>query len=83
MNLQKEDRTTRQKWKQHIEGKDSPQTLERAIIILKTESQSALTAISTGIQPKNAGRRKKRKLRNVSSTTKKGTQPRTIKKGSQ
>ena len=36
-------------------------------------NQSISIATSTSIWPKNAERKKKRKLRNVSNTTKKGT----------
>jgi len=46
--------------------------LERAITISKTESQSTSIATNTGIWPKNTGRRKRRKLGNVSNATKKG-----------
>ena len=60
-------------------GENSPWILEKAITISKIRSQSASTAIDTGIWPKNAGRRKRRKLGNVSNATKKGTLPRIAK----
>jgi len=55
-----------------MEGKNSPWILERTMTISKTGSQSALIATNMGIWPKNAGRRKRRKLGNVSNATKKG-----------
>jgi len=55
-----------------VESKDSPWTLERAMIISKTEGQSASITTNTGIWPKNARRRKRRKLGNISNMTKKG-----------
>jgi len=41
--------------------------------ISKTGSQSTSIATNMGIWPNNARRRKRRKLGNVSNTTKKGT----------
>ena len=46
------------------------------------ESQSASTVTSIDIQSKNTEKRKRRKLRNVSNTIKKDTQPRTVKESS-
>jgi len=54
-----------------MEDKNSPWTLERTMTISKIGSQSALIVTNIGIWPKNTGRRKRRKLGNVSNTTKK------------
>ena len=54
------------------------------MIISKMGSQSASTATSTAIWPKNVGtKRKKKKPEGVSSVTKKDTLQRTVKKSSQ
>jgi len=57
--------------------------LESQTIISRTGSLNALTATSMGIWPKDAGRRKRRKLGNVSSATKKDISQRTVKRNSQ
>jgi len=54
--------------------------LEKAMITSKTESRSASIAASTDIWPKNAERRKRRKLGNVSNVIKKDTLPKIAKK---
>jgi len=61
MNLQKDNRITRQKWKQHTESEDSPWTLKRAMTISKTGSQNASIATSMGIWSKNVGIKRRRK----------------------
>ena len=58
-------------------------TLESPIIISRMESLNASTATSMGIWPKNAKRRKRRKLENVSNVTKKDISQRTVKGSSQ
>jgi len=55
-----------------MKDEDSLWTLERAVTISKMESQSVSITTSTSIWPKNTGRKKKRKLRNVSKYNKEG-----------
>ena len=83
MNLQKDETTTRQKQEQCIEGKDSPQILERAMTTSRIESLSASIATSMGIQQKNTGTRKRKKPGSVSNVTKRDTLQRTVKGSSQ
>ena len=66
-----------------MEGKNSPWTLESPTTISRMESQNALTVTSIAIQPRNVGRRKRKKQENVSSATKKDTLQRTVKGSSQ
>ena len=66
-----------------MEGKNSLWILERATTTSRTESLSASTATSIAIQPKNAGRRKKKIQGNVSNATEKDTLPKTVKGNSQ
>jgi len=74
---------TRQEQERHMEGEDSPWTLESPMIISRTGSLSVSTTTSMGIWPRNTRRRKRRKLRNVSNATKKGTSPRIAKENNQ
>jgi len=66
-----------------MEGEDSLWTLERVMTTSRIESLSALTITSMAIWPKNARRRKKKKLRSVSNATKKDTSQKTVKGNSQ
>ena len=53
------------------------------MIISRMEGLSTSTATSIGIWPKNARRGKRRKLRNISNATKKGTLSRIAKESNQ
>jgi len=57
--------------------------LERTATISKMESLSALIATNMATWQKNAGGRKRRKLRNVSNAIKRDTLQKTIKENSQ
>jgi len=84
INPQKDVKITRQEQKQHMVDKDSPWILERAITTSRMGNQSVSIATSMSIWLKNVGtRRKRRKLRSVSSVTKNDTLQRTIKRNSQ
>ena len=84
MNPQKNDKITKQVQEQHMEDEDSPQTLESPTTISRMGNQSVSIATSTDTQQRNANQRKKKeKQGDVSSVTKKGIQPRTVKEHSQ
>ena len=75
--------TTRQEPEQCMVEEDSQWTLASSMTISRIGSQSTSTATSTGIWPKNVGRKKRKRQKYISNVTKKGTLPRIAKESNQ
>jgi len=84
MSPWKDDRITKQAQKQHMEEEDNQWILGSPTTILKMGSRSASIATNTDIWQRNAEQRRRNETHKpVSSVTRRGILPRTIKRNRQ